>query len=149
MPQLAPLIVLMADDDEDDRLLARDALRESGVPFELHCVGDGEELLAYLRREGRYAAAGAAPPPDVVLLDLNMPRLGGAEALARIKADPALRSTPVLVMTTSKAEEDVAASYDLGAAGFISKPIRFDELVTVMRRIGAYWAQTVELPRRV
>lgn len=141
-----PVTILMADDDPDDRLLAREAMEEVRAPGDLRFVADGEELLEYLRRRGRYAADGAAPRPGIVLLDLNMPRKDGREALEEIKADPALRRIPVVVMTTSRAEEDVARSYDLGAAGFIAKPVTFAGLVEVMRSLERYWGETVELP---
>jgi CheY-like chemotaxis protein len=135
--------ILMADDDADDRLLARDALRKSRVATELVCVEDGEELLAYLRREGPYARA---PRPGLILLDLNMPKKDGREALQEIKADPMLRRIPVVVLTTSKAEEDLLQSYDLGAASFITKPVTFDALVDLMKTLGRYWIEFVELP---
>ena len=135
--------ILMADDDADDRLLARDALRKSLVATDLVCVEDGEELLAYLRREGPYARA---PRPGLILLDLNMPKKDGREALQEIKADPDLRRIPVVVLTTSKAEEDLLQSYDLGAASFITKPVTFDALVDLMKTLGRYWIEFVELP---
>lgn len=142
-----PITILMADDDAGDQLLARDALQESRLRNDLRFVADGEELLAYLRREGRYADPGTSPRPGLVLLDLNMPRMDGREALARIKADPALRSIPVVVMTTSDLPDDVAASYASGANSYIAKPITFEGLVTVMRELGRYWMEIVELPR--
>lgn len=141
-----PIVILLADDDEDDRLLARDALAESRLANELRLVGDGVELLEYLRREGAYADAEASPRPGVILLDLNMPRMDGREALEAIKADPDLRRIPVVVMTTSQAEEDVVRSYELGASSFITKPITFDGLVAVMRGLGTYWIEIVQLP---
>ncbi|HEX9936751.1 MAG TPA: response regulator [Longimicrobium sp.] len=146
MTQAAPLIILMADDDEDDRLLARDALRESPVPATLRFVEDGGELLEYLRRERRYAPPADAPTPSLVLLDLNMPRMGGMEALHEIRHDPALRRIPVVVMTTSGQPEDVARSYELGANSFITKPVTFSGLVEVMQSLGDYWGGTVSLP---
>jgi len=141
-----PIVILLADDDEDDCLLARDALAESRLANELRTVGDGVELLEYLRREGPYADAAASPRPGVILLDLNMPRMDGREALEAIKADPDLRRIPVVVMTTSQAEEDVVRSYDLGASSFITKPITFEGLVDVMRGLGTYWIEIVQLP---
>jgi len=146
MSPTEPLTVLLADDDEDDRLLARDALRQSPVPVALHCVGDGAELLEYLRRQGRYAPPAQAPRPALVLLDLNMPRMGGLEALREIRGDPALRRIPVVVMTTSSRGEDVARSYELGANSFITKPVTFSGLVEVMGSLGRYWGETVSLP---
>ena len=146
MSQAAPLTILMADDDEDDRLLARDALAEAPVPATLRFVEDGGELLEYLRRERRYAPPADAPHPSLVLLDLNMPRMGGMEALREIRGDPALRRIPVVVMSTSERHEDVARSYDLGANSFITKPVTFSGLVEVMRSLGDYWGGTVSLP---
>lgn len=139
-------IILMADDDDDDRLLARDALSESRVPGDLHFVQNGEELLDYLFRRGRYDQAANAPRPGLILLDLNMPLKDGREALREIKADPDLRRIPVVVLTTSKADTDVGAIYELGANSFISKPFQFDALVSVMKVLGQYWFDTVQLP---
>lgn len=144
MTQLGqPIIILMADDDADDRMLTKDALEESRVLNDLRFVEDGEELMEFLRRQGRHADA---PRPGLILLDLNMPRKDGREALKEIKADPDLRRIPVVVMTTSKAEEDIFRSYDLGASSFITKPVTFDRLVELMRTLGQYWVEFVELP---
>lgn len=140
--------ILMADDDEDDRLLARDALVESRVLNDFRCVADGIELMKYLRREGLYKDKELYPTPSLILLDLNMPRLDGRGALTQIKADPSLRSIPVIVLTTSKAEEDMIRAYDLGAASYITKPVTFDKLVELMRSLGRYWVEFVELPNR-
>ena len=140
--------ILMADDDEDDRLMARDALHEGRVPNELRFVHDGEELLQYLRREGPYADPADSPRPGLVLLDLNMPKVDGREALAAIKADPGLRSIPVVVLTTSKAEEDVLQTYDLGVNSFITKPVTYLGLVEVMKVFTDYWLNIVDLPDR-
>jgi two-component system response regulator len=141
-----PIMILMAEDDADDRLLVKEALQESRVLNELRFVEDGEELLEYLRREGRYAGEGQAPRPGLVLLDLNMPRKDGREALREIKADPDLRRIPVVVMTTSKAEEDIFRSYDSGASSYITKPVTFERLVELMKALGQYWIEFVELP---
>lgn len=141
-----PLTILLADDDEEDCLLARDALSESQVATTLRMVHDGEALLDYLYQRGAYAAPGAAPRPGVILLDLNMPRMDGREALAQIKADPELRRIPIVVLTTSQAEEDIYRSYDLGANSFISKPVTFDGLVEAMRNLSTYWFEIVRLP---
>jgi CheY-like chemotaxis protein len=140
------IVILMADDDEDDRLLARDALAESALTADLRFVNDGVELLQYLRREPPFADPVAAPRPGVILLDLNMPRMDGREALQALKADPELRRIPVVIMTTSEAEEDIVRSYDLGAASFITKPVTFAGLVQVMRGFGTYWLEVVGLP---
>jgi CheY-like chemotaxis protein len=142
-----PITILLADDDPDDRMLARDALDESRLANDLHEVVDGEELLEYLRRQGKYADPASAPRPGLILLDLNMPRKDGREALREIKADPDLRSIPVVVLTTSQAEEDIYRTYDLGVSSFITKPVSFEGLVGVMKALGRYWFEIVELPR--
>lgn len=141
-----PVTILLADDDADDRELAREALQESRLLNALHMVNDGEELLDYLHRRGNYAAEGAAPRPGLILLDLAMPKMDGREALAAIKGDPLLRQIPVVIMTTSSAEEDICRSYDLGASSFITKPVTFPALVEVMNKVGSYWFELVELP---
>jgi two-component system, response regulator len=140
------IVILMADDDADDRLLAKDALAECKLPGELHFVEDGEELLDYLHRRGKYAQMTDSPRPGLILLDLNMPKKDGREALREIKSDSELRKIPVVVLTTSKADTDIAQIYDLGANSFISKPVTFDSLVKVMRILGDYWCDIVELP---
>lgn len=140
------ITILMADDDPDDRLLAAEAMRESRVANDLRFVEDGEQLLDYLRRRGRWADPAQSPWPGVVLLDLNMPRMDGREALAEIKGDPELRRIPVVVLTTSRAEADVLRSYGLGASSFITKPVTFGGLVETLRVLGRYWVEVVELP---
>ena len=139
------ITILIAEDDADDRLLAQEALEESRLANDVYFVNDGEELLDYLYRRGDYAER-PAPRPGVVLLDLNMPRKDGREALTEIKNNVDLRRIPVVVMTTSKAEEDILRSYDLGVNSFIVKPVTFEGLVEVMRSIGHYWFEIVELP---
>jgi len=141
-----PVTILMAEDDLDDRLLTKEALAESRLVNDLHFVEDGIELLDYLHQRGAYADPQTAPRPGLILLDLNMPRMDGREALAEIKADPDLRRIPIVVLTTSKAEEDILQSYDLGVGGFVTKPVSFDGLVEVVKAIGRYWFQIVELP---
>jgi len=138
--------ILLAEDDEDDRVLVQSAFEESRSGGELHFVEDGEDLLDYLRRRGKYAALVGSPLPRLVLLDLNMPRKDGREALREIKADPALRAIPVVVLTTSRREEDVCHSYDLGVNSFIVKPMSFDSLVEVVTVLRKYWFEIVELP---
>ena len=138
--------ILLADDDEDDCMLAREALAESRLLSELYVVRDGEELLDYLYHRGKYANPKSSPRPGLILLDLNMPKKDGREALKEIKNDPKLRQIPVIVLTTSKAEEDIYHTYDLGANSFIIKPMDFESLVEVMRTIGKYWFEIVELP---
>ena len=141
-----PITILMADDDEDDRMIAQDALDEARVANQLHCVEDGEELLAYLQRRGKYAALSQEPLPGLILLDLNMPKKDGREALKEIKADPTLRRIPIVIMTTSKAEEDIYRTYDLGVSSFIVKPVAFETLVEIMQTLTHYWFQVVALP---
>jgi CheY-like chemotaxis protein len=141
-----PITILLADDDEDDRVLARDALADSRLANDLHMVEDGEELMDYLLRRGRYAAPADSPRPGLILLDLNMPKMDGREALREIKSDAGLRRIPVVVLTTSKAEEDIYRTYDLGANSFVTKPVMFDSLVKVMKDLGKYWFEIVELP---
>jgi CheY-like chemotaxis protein len=138
--------ILMADDDEDDRDLTREALQNARLANEMRFAVDGQDLMDYLRREGAYAGAGVeAPRPGIILLDLNMPKKDGREALAEIKADPDLRSIPVVVLTTSKDEEDIYRTYDLGVSSFITKPVTFAGLVEVMRTWQRYWFELVEL----
>ncbi|OWY64985.1 two-component system response regulator [cyanobacterium TDX16] len=138
----------MADDDEDDCMLAREALAESRLANDLYLVRDGEELMDYLHQRGQYTDLKLAPRPGLILLDLNMPKKDGREALREIKADPQLKHIPVVVLTTSKAEEDIYRSYELGANSYITKPVTFASLVEVMRTIGKYWFEIVELPLR-
>ncbi len=141
-----PLIILMADDDEDDRLLTQEALEESRLVNKIHFVEDGEQLMDYLYRRGAYTYLADEPLPGLILLDLNMPRKDGREALQEIKADKQLRPIPVVILTTSKGEEDIYRSYDLGASSYIAKPVTFAALVEVIRAIGRYWFELVELP---
>lgn len=141
-----PITILLADDDEDDRMLAKDALTDSRLVNDLHVVVDGEELMDYLLRRGGYEAQADSPRPGLILLDLNMPKMDGREALKEIKSNPNLRQIPIVVLTTSKAEEDIYRTYDLGANSFITKPMMFDSLVKVMKDIGKYWFEIVELP---
>lgn len=140
------LIILMADDDADDRFLAEEAMHESRVLNELHFVEDGVQLLSYLRGDDDFSDRTIYPMPGLILLDLNMPKMDGREALAQIKADHRLRRIPVVILTTSKAEEDKVKGYDLGAASYITKPVTFDALVELMRTLGKYWVEFVELP---
>ncbi|WJG09648.1 response regulator [Aliiglaciecola sp. LCG003] len=141
-----PITILMADDDEDDRLLAQDALNESRVLNRLYCVEDGVELLQYLRREGKFSDIQNSPRPGLILLDLNMPRMDGREALKEIKSDDNLKGIPVVILTTSQQEEDMVKGYGLGAASYITKPVNFEGLVELMKTLGKYWVEFVELP---
>lgn len=138
--------ILLAEDDADDRYLINEALDESGVICQLFVVENGEELLDYLLRRGRYTDENEWPWPSLILLDLNMPRKDGREVLAEIKADSRLRSIPIVVLTTSQAEEDIVKTYSLGISGFITKPISFTGLRETMQTLGKYWLKTVELP---
>ena len=142
-----PIVILLADDDEEDRMLTCDALAESRLANEISCVTDGEDLMDYLRHKGKYTSPAEAPRPGLILLDLNMPKKDGREALREIKSDPELRQIAVVVFTTSKAEEDIYSSYDSGASSFISKPVTFEGLVDVMKGLGRYWFEIVDLPR--
>ncbi len=142
-----PMTILMAEDDPDDRVLTREAMESAHVANDLRFVNDGQYLMDYLRREGDYAGPGVdAPMPGIILLDLNMPRMDGREALAEIKADPELKKIPVVVLTTSKAEEDIVKTYDLGVNSFITKPVTFTGLVEVMQTWSRYWFEIVDLP---
>lgn len=141
-----PLVILMADDDADDRMLTEEALIESRVLNELHFVKNGVELLDYLNGRNGFSGRERHPLPGLILLDLNMPLMDGHEALENIKKDPLLKRIPVVILTTSKIEEDMLKGYDLGAASYITKPVTFDVLVDLMRALGKYWVEFVELP---
>jgi CheY-like chemotaxis protein len=141
-----PIPILLAEDDPDDRYLISEALDECRQSAQLFIVEDGEELLDYLRHNGKYTNATEWPWPAMILLDLNMPRKDGREVLAEIKSDSSLRAIPVVVLTTSQAEEDIVRSYNLGVSGFITKPVSFSGLLEVMKALGTYWLQVVELP---
>lgn len=135
--------ILMAEDDADDRVLFADAFRESGVDVALNFVGDGVELLQYLRD---VLASDGQALPELLLMDLNMPRMDGREALRAIRADPGLKHLPVIMVTTSRAELDIMVSYQLGANSYVTKPRRYDELIAVLRSLEHYWMETVQLP---
>jgi CheY-like chemotaxis protein len=145
-PMMKPVTILMADDDPDDRQLTREAFEEVHLANDLRFVEDGEELLDYLYQRGKYADPKSAPRPSIILLDLNMPRKDGREALQELKKVARFRAIRVIIMTTSKAEEDVVRSYDLSAASYITKPVTFERLVDVIRTLGKYWLEIVELP---
>jgi CheY-like chemotaxis protein len=138
-----PIEVLLVEDDEGDVLMTREALEEGKVRTHLTVVGDGVEAIDYLRRAGRYAEA---VRPDIVLLDLNLPKRNGRQVLADIKADPDLRRIPVVVLTTSEAEDDVLGSYDLHANAYVTKPVDFDRFVEVIRQIDEFFMTVVRLP---
>ncbi len=141
------VVILVADDDPEDCMLISDAFKEGLLVNGLRFVGDGEELMDYLRRQGKYRDHSASPRPGIILLDLNMPKKDGREALKEIKSDPDLRSIPIVILTTSKEEEDILRSYDLGANSYITKPVTFPGLVSAIKSLGKYWLQIVELPQ--
>ena len=143
---VVPITILMADDDPDDRQLAREAFDEARLRNDLRFVEDGAELLDYLHRRDKYADPADSPTPSLILLDLNMPKVDGRQALERIKADPVLKRIRVIVLTTSKAEEDIYRTYNLSAASYITKPVTFEALVDVIKTLGKYWLEIVELP---
>jgi CheY-like chemotaxis protein len=140
------ITILIADDDADDRLLVDRVLKQSRLYNDVRFVEDGEALLDYLYQRGPYGAPGAAPRPGLILLDLNMPKKSGPEALAEIKADSNLRTIPIVVLTTSKTEEEIYRSYHLGANSFITKPVTFEAMVEIMNAVTSYWFSIVELP---
>jgi CheY-like chemotaxis protein len=141
-----PITILMADDDPDDRLLTADALKEARLINDIRFVENGVELLEYLRREGKFAAPADAPRPGLILLDLNMPKMDGRTVLKELKSDPDLRTIPVVVLTTSKDDEDVYRSYDIGVNSYIVKPVTFEALVDILQTLEKYWFEIVELP---
>lgn len=146
MPDKETVEILMADDDADDRLMAGKALHDYRVKNGIRFVEDGEELMDYLYHRGKYAVPGSSPRPGLILLDLNMPKKDGREALAEIKKDPELRKIPVVILTTSKAEEDILRAYDLGVNSYITKPVTFQGLADVMKALSIYWFEIVKLP---
>lgn len=140
------ITILMADDDPDDRMLTNDAFNDCRLANDLRFVEDGIELMDYLKRQGKYSDPTDSPRPGLILLDLNMPRMDGREALAELKKDPELRKIPIVILTTSKAEEDILRSYDLGVNSFITKPVDFPQLIEIVKILGKYWFEIVELP---
>jgi CheY-like chemotaxis protein len=141
-----PINILLAEDDPDDQYLINEALEENQLNTRLYIVPDGEELLDYLNRRGKYQDSLKWPMPSLILLDLNMPRKDGREALREIKADPKLRHIPIVALTTSQAEEDIARAYESGISGYITKPVSFTGLRDVMKAIDLYWLQVTRLP---
>ncbi|MBX0332330.1 response regulator [Pontibacter sp. HSC-14F20] len=142
-----PIVILIADDDAEDRMLIKEALDENRLSNAIQFVENGEELMDYLHNRGRFTDKEKYQTPGLILLDLNMPKKDGREALKEIKADEHLRVLPVVVLTTSKAEEDILRTYDLGVSSFITKPVTFSSLVDVMRTLSKYWFEIVELPK--
>jgi CheY-like chemotaxis protein len=138
--------IVIAEDDEEDRMLTREAMIESRVKNTVHFVEDGEYLMDYLHNKGDYADKSKFPAPGLILLDLNMPRKDGREALKEIKSSEQLKRIPVVILTTSKAEEDIIRTYDLGVNSFITKPVTFEGMINVMKTLGTYWLDIVELP---
>ncbi|GAA4431142.1 response regulator [Actinokineospora soli] len=140
---LKAIDVLLVEDDEGDVLMTREAFEHYKIRNELHVVRDGEQAVKFLRREGNFADA---PRPDLILLDLNLPRFDGRQVLAEIKSDAALRSIPVVVLTTSEAEEDIVRSYELHANAYVTKPVDFDRFIEVIRKIDEFFVTVVKLP---
>jgi chemotaxis family two-component system response regulator Rcp1 len=138
-----PIDILLVEDNPGDVRLTRESLKEGKVLNTLHVAGDGIEALAFLRQEGQYAKQ---PLPDIILLDLNLPKKDGREVLAEIKTDPNLRRIPVVILTTSKAEEDILKSYDLHANCYITKPVDLDQFITVVKSVEEFWFTIVRLP---
>ena len=145
MSDAQPISVLLVEDDPGDVVLVTEAFEHNKVANDLHTVQDGVEAVSFLRKEGEYTSA---PTPDLILLDLNLPRKDGREVLEEIKADPELRRIPVVVLTTSKAEEDVLRSYDLHANAYVTKPVDFDRFIEVVRQIDEFFVSVVKLPGR-
>ncbi|GHA57168.1 response regulator [Pontibacter akesuensis] len=141
------IVILIADDDAEDRMMVKDALEESRLKNNIHFVENGEDLMDYLHHRGNFTDKAKFPTPGLILLDLNMPKKDGREALKEIKSDEYLRLIPVVVLTTSKAEEDILRTYDLGVSSFITKPVTFASLVDVMKTLSKYWFEIVELPK--
>jgi CheY-like chemotaxis protein len=141
-----PIRILIADDDEEDRDFAREALTMARLANDLHFVNDGEALMDYLHQRGAYSEEGVAPRPGLILLDIKMPKKDGFACLSEIKNDDTLRQIPVVLLTTSSAEADVFRGYDLGVNSFVSKPLTFDGLVESMKTLGRYWFEIVDLP---
>jgi CheY-like chemotaxis protein len=145
-----PITILVCDDDEDDQMLTRQALEDAHVANDVRFVENGEQLLDYLYQRGAFAGEnGLAPRPGLILLDLNMPKMDGREALKIIKDDPTLHDIPIVVLTTSSLSADIAKSYQLGVNSFITKPVTFTGLVAAMNILGRYWLEIVELPPAV
>jgi CheY-like chemotaxis protein len=141
-----PIRILVAEDDADDRMMIKDAFEESRLGNPVDFVEDGVQLMNYLQREGEYANLSDHPYPGFILLDLNMPRKDGRTALREIKASPVLQRIPIVILTTSKAEEDIVRTYNLGVNSFICKPVTFDSLVEIVKTVGRYWIEIVALP---
>ena len=146
MHRSKPIRILIADDDADDRMLIEDAFVEARLNNPIDFVNDGEQLMDYLKREGDYAHLTEESVPGLILLDLNMPKKDGRTALKEIRADDYLRRIPIVILTTSKSEEDILRTYNLGVNSFITKPVSFDGLVEVVQVLSKYWIEIVALP---
>ena len=146
---MEPVVILFADDDKDDQIMVKEAFEDNRLANDLRFVNDGNELLEYLNRKGKYNDPKSSPKPDLILLDLNMPKMDGREALNEIKKDDTFRRIPIVVLTTSKAEEDVIRTYDLGVNSYITKPVTFEGMVNIVRLLEEYWFQIVKLPPRL
>ncbi|NLW56946.1 MAG: response regulator [Firmicutes bacterium] len=146
MNEYDEVIILVADDDPDDQFMIEESFKEARITTPLHFVNDGEELVAYLKRQGKYSTLADLPLPGLILLDLNMPRMDGREVLKELKADPDWRRIPVIVFTTSQTEGDITRMYDLGVNSFITKPATFEGLVKIIDTLIQYWLEVVELP---
>lgn len=146
MNQKKSIVILVADDDPDDRMMTQEALEENHIINQIKFVEDGVDLIDYLRQNGKFNNPTEFPRPDIILLDLNMPKVDGREALKIIKSDPDLCKIPIIVLTTSKSDVDIVKSYDLGVNCFISKPVTFTRFLEVIRTIGQYWFEIVQLP---
>ncbi|QWG09229.1 response regulator [Flammeovirga kamogawensis] len=140
------MTILYADDDPEDRMLTQEAFEESKLASNLIFVEDGEELMEYLNHKGKFSDKEKYPKPDLILLDLNMPKKDGRECLKEIKLDDSLKKIPVVVLTTSNDEEDVLKTYNLGVSSFITKPVTFDSMVDIVKSLNQYWFQIVRLP---
>jgi len=145
-PNKTVVPILIADDDEEDRMLVEEAMEESRLRNPLRFVEDGEEAMDYLYNRGKYANKEEFPAPGLILLDLNMPKKDGRQVLKEIKKDPKFRSIPIVVLTTSQAEEDIIKTYDLGVNSYITKPVTFDGLVNIIQNLGKYWFEIVSIP---
>lgn len=140
------ITILLAEDSTDEQILLQQALRASHLRNDLYIVKDGEELLDYLHHRHQYSEKAIAPRPDLILLDLYLPKMDGKQAIQAIKSDPQLRRIPIVVLTYSKSEEDIRASYELGASSYLAKPMNFELLVEAVNTLGDYWFDIVELP---
>lgn len=147
MPHLRrPITLLIADDDAEDRMMLKEAFEENRLSNSLKFVENGEDLMSYLLNSGTFTNSADHPRPGLILLDLNMPKKDGREALKEIKSHPELKHIPIVILTTSKTEEDIIRSYGLGVNSFISKPVTFESLVSITKELGRYWLEIVELP---